>query len=103
MRGLVLVLLLCLAASGCGSSSSTSRPRPTRSATLVLDFTPNAVHAGIYSALAHGYDRAQGVRLRVIAPSASTDSVKLLETGKVNFAILDIHDLAIARERGKDI
>src|SRR5262249_38665041 len=25
------------------------------------------------------------------------------ETGRANFAILDIHDLAIARERGKDI
>jgi putative hydroxymethylpyrimidine transport system substrate-binding protein len=39
----------------------------------------------------------------VIAPTATTDSIKLLETGKVNFAILDIHDLAIARERGEDI
>jgi ABC-type nitrate/sulfonate/bicarbonate transport system substrate-binding protein len=101
MRRLTLALLLALAVAGCGSGSST--PRATRAATLVLDFTPNAVHAGIYSALARGYDRAQGIRLRVIAPSASTDSVKLLETGKVNFAILDIHDLAIARERGKDI
>jgi ABC-type nitrate/sulfonate/bicarbonate transport system substrate-binding protein len=69
----------------------------------VLDFTPNAIHAGIYSALARGYDRAAGIRLHVIAPSASTDSIKLLETGRVNFAILDIHDLAIARERGEDI
>jgi putative hydroxymethylpyrimidine transport system substrate-binding protein len=66
----------------------------------VLDFTPNAVHAGIYSALAHGFDRANGVRLQVIVPSASTDSIKLLDAGRVDFAILDIHDLAIARERG---
>jgi putative hydroxymethylpyrimidine transport system substrate-binding protein len=67
---------------------------------VVLDFTPNAVHAGIYSALAHHYDLGHGVRLHVVVPSASTDSVKLLESGRVNFAILDIHDLAIARERG---
>ena len=39
----------------------------------------------------------------MIAPSASTDSIRLLETGRVNFAILDIHDLAIARERGANI
>ena len=39
----------------------------------------------------------------MIVPSASTDSIRLLETGRVNFAILDIHDLAIARERGQDI
>ncbi len=86
--------------AGCGSGGS---PHATRHATLVLDFTPNAVHAGIYSALARGYDRDEGVQLRVIAPSASTDSVKLLQSGRADFAILDIHDLAIARERGEDI
>ena len=69
----------------------------------MLDFTPNAVHAGIYEALAHGYDVRAGVRLHVVAPSASTDSIRLLETGRADFAILDIHDLAIARERGQDI
>jgi ABC-type nitrate/sulfonate/bicarbonate transport system substrate-binding protein len=74
-----------------------------RSATLILDFTPNAVHTGIYAALARHYDRASGVHLHVTAPTATTDSIKLLETGKVNFAILDIHDLAIARERDQDV
>ncbi len=74
-----------------------------RNATLVLDFTPNAVHAGIYSAIAHHLDRDDGVHLRVDVPSASTDSIRLLEAGRVNFAILDIHDLAIARARGADI
>jgi putative hydroxymethylpyrimidine transport system substrate-binding protein len=97
-RLLALALLAALLA-GCGAST----PAGTRPATLVLDFTPNAVHAGIYSAIARHYDRPGGVALHVIAPSASTDSIKLLEAGRVNFAILDIHDLAIARERGQDV
>ncbi|HTU98047.1 MAG TPA: ABC transporter substrate-binding protein [Solirubrobacteraceae bacterium] len=88
--------------AGCGGSSAGSSQAP-RSATLVLDFTPNPVHVGIYTALAHRFDTAAGVKLHVIAPSASTDSIRLLETGRANFAILDIHDLAIARERGEDI
>jgi len=70
---------------------------------MMLDFTPNAIHTGIYAARARGYDVDAGVRLHVLAPAASTDSIKLLETGRVNFAILDIHDLAIARERGENI
>ncbi|HLY49677.1 MAG TPA: ABC transporter substrate-binding protein [Solirubrobacteraceae bacterium] len=82
-------------------ASHGARQLPT--ASLVLDFTPNAVHAGIYSAIARGFDRARGVRLRVLVPSATTDSIKLLEAGRVDFAILDIHDLAIARERGADV
>ena len=88
--------------AACGSSSSGSSPRQ-QNATLMLDFTPNAVHAGIYTAIARGYDAAGGVHMHVLAPSASNDSIKLLESGRVNFAILDIHDLAIARERGADI
>jgi ABC-type nitrate/sulfonate/bicarbonate transport system substrate-binding protein len=90
--------LLC----GCGGSSHATGSAP-RSATLVLDFTPNPVHVGIYTALAHHLDTAAGVHLHVIAPSASTDSIRLLETGRANFAILDIHDLAIARQRGAAI
>jgi putative hydroxymethylpyrimidine transport system substrate-binding protein len=106
MRRPLIAALAALAAAaglacglaGCGGSAGS---RPT--ATLVLDFTPNAVHVGIYTALAHGYDRAAGVHLKVIVPGASTDSIKLLETGRVDFAILDIHDLALARERGARI
>jgi NitT/TauT family transport system substrate-binding protein/putative hydroxymethylpyrimidine transport system substrate-binding protein len=88
-----------VALGACGSSARTG----PRNATLVLDFTPNAVHAGIYSAIAHHLDRDDGIHLSVVVPSATTDSIKLLETGRVNFAILDIHDLAIAREHGADI
>lgn len=97
-RPRLIALLLAVALGGCGASPHAARP-----ATLVLDFTPNAVHAGIYAALAHGYDRSAGVALRVVAPTSSTDSIKLLETGRSTFAILDIHDLAIARERGADL
>jgi ABC-type nitrate/sulfonate/bicarbonate transport system substrate-binding protein len=96
--GKLATLLGVALIAGCGSGGGNQR-----SATLVLDFTPNAVHAGIYSALAHGYDRQAGVRLHVVAPSASTDSIKLLQSGRTSFAILDIHDLAIARARGAQI
>ena len=98
---LAAVLLGALGLGGCGSSGSARSKHPT--ASLVLDFTPNAVHAGIYTAIARGYDVRAGVHLHVVIPSATTDSIKLLESGRVNFAILDIHDLAIARERGADI
>jgi putative hydroxymethylpyrimidine transport system substrate-binding protein len=91
MRRLALILMVAVLAGGCGSSSET--------ATLMLDFTPNAVHAGIYSAIS----RHLGARVHVLVPSATTDSIKLLEAGRVRFAVLDIHDLAIARARGTPI
>jgi putative hydroxymethylpyrimidine transport system substrate-binding protein len=93
----LIACLLVTVLAGCGTSASTTRASPDlHPATLILDFTPNAVHTGIYAALAHHYDRDTGVGLHVVAPTATTDSIKLLETGKVDYAVLDIHDLAIA-------
>ncbi|HWC87882.1 MAG TPA: ABC transporter substrate-binding protein [Solirubrobacteraceae bacterium] len=105
-RSLALVVVAALlAVAGCGSARSGAKPgtRAARRATLILDFNPNAVHTGVYAALARSYDRKAGVRLHVIAPASSTDSLKFLETGRADFAILDIHDLALARERGADV
>ena len=42
---LAVAALAIAGLSGCGSSGTS--PRPNEDATLVLDFTPNAVHAGI--------------------------------------------------------
>jgi ABC-type nitrate/sulfonate/bicarbonate transport system substrate-binding protein len=96
-RALILIALLV---TGCGT---TGTDRPNAEASLLLDFTPNAVHAGVYLARERGYDEAEGVALKVQAPTESTDAPKLLQAGKVDFAILDIHDLALARDRGADL
>jgi putative hydroxymethylpyrimidine transport system substrate-binding protein len=70
---------------------------------LALDFQPNAVHSGIYTAIRDGADERHGVNLEVRVPSASTDSLKLLSAGRADMAVVDIHDLALARERGEDL
>jgi ABC-type nitrate/sulfonate/bicarbonate transport system substrate-binding protein len=99
---LVLALLIALAA-GCGTSSSSSDSRPEQDAKLLLDAAPNAVHAGIYLALQRDYDEAEGVRLDVETPDASSDGIKAVLSGHEDMAIVDIHDLAIARAKGKDV
>jgi len=71
--------------------------------TVALDFTPNAAHAGIYEAVADQRDKAHGVKLVIRQPSASTDSLKLLASGKADMAVVDIHDLGLAREKGQDL
>lgn len=70
---------------------------------LVLDFQPNAVHSGIYLAEARDEFAQRGLDPTIRAPGASSDAPKLLRTGRADLAILDIHDLAIARERGADL
>ncbi|HEU4598103.1 MAG TPA: ABC transporter substrate-binding protein, partial [Solirubrobacterales bacterium] len=104
MRRAVALLAAVLALAGiAGCGGGGAEPGAPKGATLVLDFVPNAVHSGIYSALARGYYRDAGIDLKVQAPGESTDAPKLLGAGKVEFAILDIHDLGIAREHGVDL
>jgi putative hydroxymethylpyrimidine transport system substrate-binding protein len=96
---LLVAFVATLLLAGCGGRSSGG----TDDATLMLDFTPNAVHAGIYQALARDYDGAENVRLRVRRPGETTDSLRLLESGRIDFAILSISDLALAREKGSEV
>jgi NitT/TauT family transport system substrate-binding protein/putative hydroxymethylpyrimidine transport system substrate-binding protein len=98
---LAAALIAAAVLAGCGGSGA--EPGASREATLVLDFQPNAVHTGIYAALARGYYEDEGVDLTVREPSATTDAPKLLEAGRADCAILDIHDLGLARERGLDV
>jgi putative hydroxymethylpyrimidine transport system substrate-binding protein len=68
-----------------------------------LDFIPNAVHAPMYTAVRTGRDRAEGVRLQIRKPAGGPDALKLVASGRVDLGVLDIHDLAIAREQGTDL
>ena len=99
-KGLTAALTALLALAGCGGGDDPGGARPVK---LALDFQPNAVHAGIFTAVAEGLDAEAGVDLTVRSPSASTDSLKLLAAGRADVAVVDIHDLGLARERGTDI
>lgn len=95
MRRLLLLPLLLLAS--CGSDDGAQR------ASLALDFQPNAVHSGIFAAERDGLDRRNGIDLQVRVPSSSSDSLKLLAAGRADMAVVDIHDLGLARQAGRDV
>jgi putative hydroxymethylpyrimidine transport system substrate-binding protein len=110
LRALALVAAACLAAlgaAGCGGGGNGTSGRSPEAApapaTIALDFTPNAVHAPIYAAVRERLDRRHGVRLRIREPGSSPNSLALLTSGRVDVGILDIQDLALARQRGVDV
>jgi putative hydroxymethylpyrimidine transport system substrate-binding protein len=96
---LIAAVLTALAAVGPPAAAATK----PQTASLMLDFTPNAIHTGIYTALARHDDTANGIKLQIRIPGESTDAISLLSAGRVDFAILDIHDLAIADEQGHQL
>jgi ABC-type nitrate/sulfonate/bicarbonate transport system substrate-binding protein len=94
-------VLAAIALGGCGDDGA--EPGAPKGATLVLDFQPNAVHAGLYAAKERGYFKDEGVDLEIREPSSTADSAKLLEADRADFAILDINDFGIARQEGANI
>jgi NitT/TauT family transport system substrate-binding protein/putative hydroxymethylpyrimidine transport system substrate-binding protein len=104
MRRVAALLAAALLGAGlaaCGGGGA--EPGAPHGATLVLDFQPNAVHSGIYAAQANGFFKDAGIDLKIQEPSSTADSAKLLETGRADFAVMDINDFGIARERGLDL
>jgi NitT/TauT family transport system substrate-binding protein/putative hydroxymethylpyrimidine transport system substrate-binding protein len=95
----VLAVAVALALAGCGGGGGGGAATSPPTVVLSLDFVPNAVHAPIYLAR----DRAHGVRLEIRKPAAGPDALKLVASGRVQLGVLDIHDLAIAREQGADL
>src|SRR3954451_14989072 len=92
---------LALLAAGCGSSSSSSDG--LRTVDVALDFVPNAVHAPLYEAVRTGADRRHGIRIQIVEPGSSPDSLKALLTRRAAVGVLDIQDLGIARLKGRDV
>lgn len=104
-RALLLLAAVLLALVGCGGDEDAApgAPRALPTVTVALDFTPNAVHAPVFTAIREGLDRRRGIRLVVRQPGSQPDSIGLLTAGRADLGLLDIHDLAIAREKGIDL
>jgi putative hydroxymethylpyrimidine transport system substrate-binding protein len=100
-RALVLLAALACAAAalaaGCGGGGSSSGGTPV---SLVLDWFPNADHAGIYGAVDQGFFADEGLDVRPEVPSDPSASIKRVATGKADFAISYEPELMLARSQG---
>jgi putative hydroxymethylpyrimidine transport system substrate-binding protein len=92
----VLVIAASVVLTACGNGSGADE------ATLVLDFVPGPVHAGIYRAIAEGYYEQEGLELEIVEPTSTADTLKLIAAGKANFGIVDGLDLATEIGAGRD-
>lgn len=109
LRGIKALALLVAAASlliisGCGSDDSdttTTQVQKKTHATLVLDYLPNAVHAGIYRALAADYYKDSNIDLKVIKPTSTAATLKAIDSGQADFGIADAIDVASQINSGR--
>ena len=100
----LLSLSACLAAllalAACGSKQDVLSAPSAKSFPVMLDFFPNADHAALYSAIAHGDFRAVGLNVNLLAPAEPAEPLKLLAAGRVDLAISYEPELLLARDQG---
>jgi putative hydroxymethylpyrimidine transport system substrate-binding protein len=101
-RLLAALLAVCcaVALAACGTKQDTLSASGTRRFTVMLDFFPNADHAALYSAIAHGDFRTVGLDVQPQTPADPSEPLKLLAAGKVDMAISYEPELLLARDQG---
>jgi len=94
-----------------GSATSTGTPTSTATATpsdglteatLMLNWTPNAQHAGIYLALQNGWYEEAGIKLEIVEPAAA-GTEQVIGTGGAEFGVSVAEALLPARAAGVPI
>jgi putative hydroxymethylpyrimidine transport system substrate-binding protein len=106
-RLLPLALLLCaglLAACGekgePGAGAAGGKAEPLR---VMLDYFPNADHAGIYAAQESGAYAKAGLDVKLTPPPDPSAPLKLLLAGKTDLAISYEPELMLARDKGAQL
>ncbi|MBV9941975.1 MAG: ABC transporter substrate-binding protein [Solirubrobacterales bacterium] len=102
---LIAALVLPLIAGGCGEKqeSVTGSASSAQQLRLMLDWFPNADHAGIYQALADGDFAKAGLNVSVQVPSDPAAPLELLAAGKVDAAISYEPEVLLARNQGQTL
>jgi putative hydroxymethylpyrimidine transport system substrate-binding protein len=97
---LLLLLLLVAALAGCGEKEDVLEPKGSKHVELMLDYFPNADHAGIYAAQAGGDFEQAGLDVAIRQPPDPAAPLKQLAAGRVDLAISYEPEVLRARDQG---
>jgi len=100
-RALALVLLAAALAPvlvACGDDDGSAGGG--QRVELVLDWFPNADHAGVYGAVEEDYFAEEGLDVRVTVPSDPAAALKQVGAGRAPFAISYEPEVLLARSQG---
>ena len=77
--------LMLTTLSGCSKKEEKSANKGEK-VTVVLDWTPNTNHTGLYTALENGYYKDQGLDVEIVQPPEG-GAASLVASGKADFGI----------------
>jgi putative hydroxymethylpyrimidine transport system substrate-binding protein len=107
LRRLIALLLLPVAFAACGEredpAESGAGQTPPERLDVVLDYFPNADHAGIYAAIGTKAFEQARLDVRPKAPPDPAAPLKLLASGRADLAISYEPEVLLARDRGLEV
>jgi putative hydroxymethylpyrimidine transport system substrate-binding protein len=102
MKRVVPLLMLALLV-GCGEKEDALEPSGSKQLTLMLDYFPNADHAGIYAAQAGGHFEQAGLDVEIRQPPDPAAPIKQVAAGRVDLAVSYEPELLRARDEGLSV
>lgn len=97
---LVVALLFAALGAACGEKEDVLEPGERQELTLMLDYFPNADHAGIYAAEANGDFADAGLDVTIRQPPDPAAPIKQVAAGRVDLAISYEPEVLRARDQG---
>jgi putative hydroxymethylpyrimidine transport system substrate-binding protein len=98
-----LAALVCAAAllfAGCGEKEDVLEPSGSKRVEFMLDYFPNADHAGIYAAQAGGDFEQAGLDVEIRQPPDPAAPIKQVAAGRADLAISYEPEVMRARDQG---
>jgi putative hydroxymethylpyrimidine transport system substrate-binding protein len=100
MKWLAALLCCGLMLTACGEKEDVLEPSGSKRVELMLDYFPNADHAGIYAAQAGGDFDEAGLGVEIRQPPDPAAPIKQVAAGRVDLAISYEPELLRARDQG---
>lgn len=102
-KWIVLLCSLGLLLAGCANGQDTAKkdqnPKKNEKITVVLDWTANTNHTGLYVAQEKGYFKEEGLDVEIIMPG-ETGADQLVASGKADYGVSYQESITQARVQG---
>lgn len=105
MKKIIVLIAALLLLAGCSNSNDSKEKESAKNlkkVTVVLDWTPNTNHTGLYVAKEKGYFKEQGLDVDIITPGDSSADT-LVASGKADFGVSYQEGITQARIQGVPI